>query len=59
MTYLNVKKVDEVDTGGATIGSADSSYESGSEGLQFAGELLNAVDMLDEGEALVIWKVIL
>lgn len=59
MTYLNVKKVHEADTGGATIGSADSTYGTDSESLQAVSEIVNAIDMLEEYEALVIWKVIL
>lgn len=59
MTYINVSRVPEADAGVAAMRSADSSYETSSEGLQMASELLNAVDMLDEGEVLVIWKVIL
>lgn len=59
MSYIYVKNVRESDVGSTTIEIADASYGTDSEALQMAAELLSKVDMLDEGEVLVIWKVIL
>lgn len=53
MSYIAIKKIEQEDDPGA-----DATYETDSESLTAAADLLRLVDNLDNGQAIIIWKEI-
>lgn len=53
MSYIAVKQVDQSDDPGA-----DRTYETDSESLMAVSEIVDMIDGLDNGQALIIWKEI-
>lgn len=53
MSHIAIKKVEQSDDPGA-----DKTYETDSETMVAASDILALVDELDNGEALIIWKEI-